>query len=308
MRNFLSRIGKMLKFLVESLFNALSRLVTTIEDYLKENQVGEKIKTFSQKTSDQAKTITAKSYKKVKNQLVKMNAEQQSDSSQNHTNSINVNKLGHFLDGWAELIEGMGEKAEQVRHDALERLDLKEMPEIRLGDVIANDGSFNKKRNYIISKTDPGATTAIYIAQHGKDLYVSWRTWLAATLNIGLIIVLLIVAALGGYFSFGTREVMGGSFLSSYTYTQTWAAGWIGASTVLLLLEVLFLTWAGRVTKGNPYAYFFLEPTVFDGEDITAMSLSVHYAILRSLDNAGIDTSKLRIKEKFTGGRRGEDI
>ena len=29
-------------------------------------------------------------------------------------NSVNVNNLGYFLDGWADLIEGMGEQIEEV--------------------------------------------------------------------------------------------------------------------------------------------------------------------------------------------------
>jgi hypothetical protein len=38
------------------------------------------------------------------------------------------------------------------------------------------------------------------------------------------------------------------------------------------------------------------------------MSFSVHKSMLRALDSEGVDISKLRIKEKFTGGRKGEDI
>ena len=36
--------------------------------------------------------------------------------------NINHKRLGYLLDGWAELIEGMGEKAEEVRKETLNRL------------------------------------------------------------------------------------------------------------------------------------------------------------------------------------------
>jgi len=55
-------------------------------------------------------------------------------------------------------------------------------------------------------------------------------------------------------------------------------------------------------------AYFFIEPNVFDAEDITAMSLSVHKSVLRALDSAGIDSSKLRLKQDFKGGRRDQVV
>ena len=47
-------------------------------------------------------------------------------------NSINVNKLGRYLDGWADLIEGMGEKSREVRTRVLEDLTERNMPAIKI--------------------------------------------------------------------------------------------------------------------------------------------------------------------------------
>ena len=79
-------------------------------------------------------------------------------------------------------------------------------------------------------------------------------------------------------------------------------------ATAWLVVAAFVLAVAGKFFKGSYTAYFFIEPNIFDAEDISEMSLAAHYSILRSLDKAGIDTSKLRIKQKFTGGRKGEDI
>ena len=106
--------------------------------------------------------------------------------------------------------------------------------------------------------------------------------------------------------SIGTRQINAG--FSSLSFQGQWGAGWVVITIIVLLFEFSVVAAVGRLVKGYSYYYFFNHPTVFDAEDITAMSLSAHYALIRSLDNAGIDTSKLRIKEKFTGGRRGEDI
>ena len=167
------------------------------------------------------------------------------------------------------------------------------MPDIRVYGQVVSDHLFSGKRDYIFSETYPGATTGIYIAKHGKDLYVSWRTWLKEKLNLSLIIILAGVAVLIGYLTFGTGQV------SMFSPRGFWALGWIVATIVILLLEIGLVSYAGRAIKGYSFYYFLIHPSVFDAEDITAMSLSAHYALLRSLDNAGVDTSKLRIKNKI---------
>lgn len=296
MASFLSASGKFLKSVFISIMDALSTALNAVEHFLETNQVGEKVKTIAEQSKE-----------KVKAGMENVRVVQETKKSQIDSSTVNINRLGQFLDGWTELVEDMGDKADEVRSDALERLKLKEMPETSLKGQVAHNGKWSEKRDYVFIRTYPGATTAIYIGKHGKDLYVSWRTWLAAQLNGFLIVILLGIAVLGGYLTFGTRQVSGG-FFNPYSYTETWVFGWAASSIVILLLEVWLVSFAGRVVKGNPYAFFFIEPNVFDAEDISAMSLSAHKTILRSLDNAGIDTSKLRIKEKFTGGRRGEDI
>ena len=89
-------------------------------------------------------------------------------------NGINLKRLGMYLDGWGDLVEGMGGKAEEVRNEVLSQLEARNMPDIDLSrktgyaNLISGD-----KRAYLISETDPGAITTIYSAEHGQDLYLS---------------------------------------------------------------------------------------------------------------------------------------
>mgnify|MGYP001477611831 CR=1 FL=1 len=76
-----------------------------------------------------------------------------------------------------------------------------------------------------------------------------------------------------------------------------------GALAGVILLAIL-----GYALKGDMLAYFFVEPNLFDAEDITAMQFSVHKSLLRALDATGIDTSKLRLKQEFKGGRKSEVV
>jgi hypothetical protein len=122
-----------------------------------------------------------------------------------------------------------------------------------------------------------------------------------------MVALILIIAAVIGFLT-GGIERQGGDFFDSGGDTIISFSGWIINSVVLALFLGFLVGIAGRIFKGSFSAYYFIEPNLFDAEDITAMGLSAHKTLLRSLDNSGIDVSKLRLKQKFQGGRRGEEL
>lgn len=226
------------------------------------------------------------------------------------SNSQNVNNLGYYLDGWADLIEGMGEKVSEVRTKTLEGLRERNMPAIKISQIAGYVTELGgERREYGITQTSPGATTTIYISNHGKDLYTSWRTFIKPVLNILAILVMFVIAGTLGIIALA-NEVNVREFSDYINYFDRWFSftGWVLRSILVLLFEFLIVAVVGRVMKGNFLAYFFIEPTVFDAEDITAMSLSAHKTLLRALDSSGIDVTKLRLKQNFKGGRRDEMI
>ncbi len=231
---------------------------------------------------------------------------QEQPTRQSQVHGINVNKLGFYLDGWADLIEDMGSKADQVRKDVLKQLRLRNMPDI---DVRAWEGYVSsisrERREYLASMTDPGSVTTIYVAEHGKDLYASWRTWIEQVLNVKLLQIVGVVCGVLGFFTGGLR---GSTDFFRNTQSTISITGWVTSTIGLLILAAILIAVAGRIVKGGFLAFFFIEPNMFDAEDITAMSLSVHKSLLRALDNSGIDISKLRLKRDFKGGRRGDTV
>jgi hypothetical protein len=109
-----------------------------------------------------------------------------------------------------------------------------------------------------------------------------------------LFIALLIAAALAFFLVIASREP---------SFTE-----WLLVAILIALIEFSLIALVGRIMKGDYLAFFFEETTVFDADDITAMSFSAHKSLLRALDNTGIDISKLRLKQDFQGGRRGEKV
>lgn len=233
-------------------------------------------------------------------------------------NLINVNALGYFLDGWADLIEGWSEKAEEVRSKVFEGLKDRQMPLINTFEKQAHVISklalafqvetSNERRPYILNTTSPGATTTVYVGEHGKDLYVAWRTFIHPVLNWGLLLFVFIISAFLGLISGGRVDETYSDGFYSYTNTGFSSTGWLEWTIGFFVFACILIAIASLIVRGNAFIFFFKEPTVFDAEDITAMSLSAHKSILRALDSTGFDVTKLRLKQSFKGGRRGEDM
>ena len=120
---------------------------------------------------------------------------------------VNVNKLGFFLDGWSELIDGRGETAEDVREYVVNQLEDREMPEVDTEAMTGYVKMGEADRPYLASSRSPGVTSTVYVNAYGEDLYVSWKTFQKVTLNwrrIGLLALLsLLIAFLIPYLSRG---------------------------------------------------------------------------------------------------------
>jgi hypothetical protein len=228
-------------------------------------------------------------------------------------NSINVNTLGYYLDGWADLIENMGAEAEEIRTKTLENLKERNMPDIKVASKIGYVALLKPDiRKYTINTRSPGATTAIAINKHGNDLFVCWRTFIRPVLNQTTLWTMLGVAViLGSCGSLSTGLAARGLpffYVDSFPFGLLIMCSLFLTLVLVLVIEVLVVAFAGRILKGDFLTYFFIEPNVFDADDITAMGLSAHKSLLRALDSTGIDVSKLRLKQDFQGGRRGERI
>ena len=317
---------------------------------------------------------------------------------------LNLDTLGLYLDGWADLAEGMGSKADSARQEVIKSLRARDMPDIELEEISGGVSLSKEKRIYAIAETSPNVTTTIYIAKHGNDLYASWRTFWKPVINWKLLLMLgaiaaglsllgviqeyisgineafrflelsptwselralasrawfawainsvlfyliarilfellgpkekssrlderhrirkrktslnqLVVIAIGLGFIFSgygsiieSIQFLWQTFSSSLARHNTSVEQFIRNTILIYIPGMIITAIAGWLHQYQPYYYFIVQPTVFDQEDIVALGLSAHNSILRSLDSAGIDVSKLRIKRDFNSGRRGEKI
>lgn len=202
--------------------------------------------------------------------------------------STSIPRLGEVQDGSAELASGLGHQASEVFTVFGDVIADREIPGVTQRRIWLNPGTFSgAQRPYYLLQQANGATAAVYIAAYGKDLYLSWKLFIRPVLNWILLAILA-----GASFLFG--------FLPLADEGVEALAGFLAAFFVLCLL----VGFAGTFLKRNFLAFFFRELTLFDYEDIQAMCMITHQAMLQAADAVGIQVHVLSQKEQFYGGRR----
>lgn len=252
---------------------------------------------------------------------------------------ININNLGNFLDGWSDTFENMGQFAEAVQADLLRKLLAKNMPKtVGISSVTGKKGGLSslyssESRPYTLIKTATGANVTVYIGQFGSDLYASWRTFLKPKLNMDTLKTIAIIAVgIAGILSMilfvlgiwinaqlsyhlNNFAVTLSSTSTGFTYDPTQPievnVGLVGLALgcfpisfgTSLILETALLLAAGMFFKKQLLYFFQTEPSWFDTEDITAMTLTVHKAVVDALLACGIREDVVRAKSTLKGGR-----
>ena len=238
-----------------------------------------------------------------------MSTQSASNATQSLTNpqdEINVNQLGEFIDGWWDLIEGLGEQSTAIRSTLKQHVDQRNLPNVtseeRIGYVTRFGPGSEEKRHYLILRMNPGITTAIHVGARGNDLYVTWRTHIRSVVNRWLMVWVLAIAA-------GLGLITGGMpwlFASGEPIFSL--GGFLISSLIFLVVELALIVGAGWLRHRNYWAFFFIEARLFDADNAIAMSISAHQSLLHALGEAGVDMNMLRSKNNFRSGRRRERI
>lgn len=205
-----------------------------------------------------------------------------------------INRLGVRIDGWADIVEGAGDKAEEAREATTQVLKNKEMPDVSINSTTIRT---SKDRPYLIIEMPNGACVTIYIGSFGKDLYATWDLYIRPVLNKDLIFAVLGIAAVLGFI--GAFRQNGWTGESEFSFI-----GWIFSTMGWVIGGAILMGIAGFLTRRNIFAFFFKQLDIFDIDDIGAMGLDVHKGLLCALDSVGINSRVLRMKEQFHAGSR----
>ena len=241
--------------------------------------------------------------------------------------TIKLSKLGLRIDGWADLVEGAGEKAVVGLQAVCDTMKKRGMPSVEIKpDNATPNTTSNKRRSYVLVEMPNGASVTIYLGQYGSDLYASWDLYIRPKLETRTVIIILVLAFIAtipgsicslasgvsilGQVGNSLNTFGGGPNLTGAYFATIFGllcAGGFGFIAACILLAILVGV-AGYVVKGNWLAYFIKELTTFDADDIGAMGLAVHKSVVLALDSVGISTKTLRLKEVFKAGGQGRLI
>jgi hypothetical protein len=198
--------------------------------------------------------------------------------------------MGGRIDGWADLIDNAGDRADALFQFVHQRLGQREMPQVAHYDqMLTTGGLMGEQRRYHLVSHQVGSTVAVYIGAFGKDLYVAWdlfvsQVWKWKTFAIiaGVAAVIAFIGQLDDFEFFG------------------WLLSTIGSAISISILVGL----AGLVLKRSFWAFFKEEYSHFRADDVTAMGLAIHHSLIEGLDYIGVDRALIRPKEQFRAGRR----
>jgi hypothetical protein len=219
------------------------------------------------------------------------------------TGKTHIDRMGDRIDGWADLIENAGDRADTLFQFVQQRLGERGMPAIAHYDqTLTVGGLISEQRRYHLVLHQVGAAIAVYVSGFGRDLYVSWDLFISQIWKPKTILIILAVAGVISFPGFiglvggDRRNILVGLFLGFMAWLFGTIMNTIGIS---ILVGV-----AGLVLKRSFWGFFREEYNHFRADDITAMTLAVHHSLLEGLDSIGVDRALIRPKEQFRAGRR----
>ena len=222
-------------------------------------------------------------------------------------------------DHWISVVYDLGAKAEDLRREFREKAGARDWSRVkqRKSMLTGTDVTSTEVREYEIFENDRGAFMVVRIAEHGKDLVLSWDLWIRPRINWKFILRILFLAGLGG---FGFAAFMSfdpeGDWLKGFLFFVPY---WLSSGTVFLWATLIIIAlplMAAVARYGSLPGWSLIESlrasslikpvTLFDRDDNIAMSAAVHKTLMQASKDSGIDQKELNIKEEFNGGR--EDI
>jgi hypothetical protein len=216
--------------------------------------------------------------------------------------SKNINKLGERIDGWADLVVNAGDEAELARKQLEVIIQRKSFPGTLVSSELITPSTGGKMRSYIIAEMNNGATVAAYFGSFGKDLYAKWDIYRKNIINEPVLYSCLAFSGLlgllvGNWFN----NIFGGFGLGGFI---AFLIGFLLGSIPFFIIQLISLVFIGIIIKQSGFGFIFKEMDEFDIDDMGALTLAVHKAMLDTLDAIGIETQALRMKEKFSVGKR----
>ena len=159
---------------------------------------------------------------------------------------------------------------------------------------LAVDGEANGRTFHLLQKPK-GGTIAVYFGTQGKDLLISWDAYIKPEINLLYLAILLGGSAVLTLIITLISGILNVSFVS-------FLFSWVNRFYAWLFPVFVAAALAGLFLNGDWLSFFIKRPNKFSQDDMTGLMIAGHQAILKSVEAAGLDVEKFRIKRGLRGG------
>lgn len=212
------------------------------------------------------------------------------------------------------LLDNLGHRANDLHQAVTERFQQRAVPNADMGwQQLTAQGIIVERRPFYFVRR--GITTvALYIAQFGRDLYISQVTYVKSPISNLRVIVLALMILFQLFFMFGFSNALAGtvstgafglpSFDSSGLIFLLCFVGPLASLNMLALLLGAIFSVYKYFTEKDILAILRRRPNEFQQDDTVALEKAVEETVRQALDKIGIPTNVMPPSVEATYGSR----
>ena len=206
----------------------------------------------------------------------------------------------------AWLLDNLGEKAEALRQAVTQRFQDRQIPGARVQpEILVAKGLLVEQRPYYLVQRGR-ITIGLYIAQFGKDLYISQVSYFKGPISVARIVIVALMVLFALFY-----PMMFSGAVDNVNVGLGGVSGLGNLAGMLCCLGPIYLgTWVALLLMGIYALYKFVadkdilaplwvQPNEFDQDDLIALEKAVEQTVRESLDVVGIEQELMPPAEEY---------
>lgn len=219
---------------------------------------------------------------------------------------------GTRRDHMAWLLEGLGDRAEELRDKVTQRFENRQIPDAQVRKTTLTGKGLSIERRPFYRVQRGLATVWLYVARFGQDLYVSQVSYVKGQISLLRLLLFAALLALVGLYGLNVlvaylssqaiqvnSDLLGGSGVQGVDTFLTLlgflicCTGPLGTFASVTLTVVIAYSLYKFLTEKDVLALFRAPPNEFQVDDIVSLEKAVNETVRQSADLIGIDRKLL---------------
>jgi hypothetical protein len=218
----------------------------------------------------------------------------------------------------AWLLEGLGQRAEELRDTIADLFGRRQIPAAQVRQVLLTGKGVAVEQRLFYRVRRGLATVWLYVARFGQDLSVSQVSYIKGPLSVlrlllaaallavaGLSMINTLAASLNIQAALSSMSLFGGGAQpSGFLIGALCCTGPLGSIAFLILIIATVYSVYKFLTEKDILALFRSPPNEFQEDDTVSLEKAVNETVRQSADLIGIDRTLLAPGQAYRSGRR----